>query len=336
MTAGRQYLIKNDNIIPIDYESTGVIELSTKWSDGLHQFLEMKHGLKISPLSIITNFMSNQAFFERYQNNIFGLSGTLGDHQENEFLQDTYGLSCMKIPPFRRKQFQEEAGILCESKEVWISTIVEAVKQYTESGRTVLVICEDINTVEQLSEYMKTNKLNNIIEYTRNDEVNRDMAKKEFGKDDIIVATNIAGRGTDICVNESVVKAGGLFVVVTFLPSNVRVEKQVFGRSARKGQPGSACLILNKSDLNEDFVKHNSVDQIKEIRNNIERERIKEIQKTLKETVKVKENLFQKYCTFLENHKFDGDKNSKSKLKLESLHEFWGFWLKEEYQFSKQ
>ena len=94
MKQDREYVVKNNAVYPVDYQSTGVIEINKKWGDGLQQFLEMKHCLPISPLSLITNFVSNVDFFDLYGNkdvdvcNILGVSGTLGGHTEKTFMYE--------------------------------------------------------------------------------------------------------------------------------------------------------------------------------------------------------------------------------------------------------
>ena len=95
MQPGREYIIDGDAIYPVDFKSTGVIETNKKWGDGLQQFLEMKHGLTRSPLSLITNFLSNIDFLERYGSNIVGVTGTLGDRHEKQFMRDIYSRSSL-------------------------------------------------------------------------------------------------------------------------------------------------------------------------------------------------------------------------------------------------
>ena len=98
MRQDREYVVRDNAVYPVDFKSTGVIETKKKWGDGLQQFLEMKHGLPLSPLSLITNFLSNVAFFNRYRNknvdvcNILGVSGTLGTDAERRFMRDTFSV----------------------------------------------------------------------------------------------------------------------------------------------------------------------------------------------------------------------------------------------------
>ncbi|XP_052088024.1 LOW QUALITY PROTEIN: uncharacterized protein LOC127725210 [Mytilus californianus] len=220
MLNGREYLVKDNDVVPVDFESTGVVQLDTKWGDCLHQFLEIKHGKKLSQITLVTNFMSNQEYFRRYKGKIFGVSGTLGTEREKSFLRKQFSLGCQKIPTHRSKVFEELSGIICNSKQEWIieiQTVVrdQVTKTKNKMQRAVLVICEDINTAKELQENLNHTDCASAALYTRNDE-NNDKIDSKLKAGDIIVATNIAGRGTDIDIDDSVEKAGGLFVLVTF------------------------------------------------------------------------------------------------------------------------
>ena len=112
MKPGREYIIDGNAIYPVDYKSTGVIETNKKWGDGLQQFLEMKHGLPLSPLSLITNFLSNIDFFDQYGNTIFGVSGTLGNNAEKNFMSDTFSVEFATIPTSKRRKLFELDGVI--------------------------------------------------------------------------------------------------------------------------------------------------------------------------------------------------------------------------------
>ncbi|CAG2189203.1 unnamed protein product [Mytilus edulis] len=245
-----------------------------------------------------------------------------------------FGIDCLQIPTHRSKVFEELPGIICSSKPEWINRIKSIVhdqvtKSTNKGRRAVLVICEDINTAKELK-----NSLNqvcaSIVLYSGNDE-NNDNFDTKLKAGSVIVATNIAGRGTDIDIEESVEKSGGLFVLVTFLPQNTRIENQVFGRSARKGQPGSAQIVLYKQSLPLCFSLHEFTDiaSLKHLRNEIENQRIVDIEEHAFKEVQRKEELFKQYCAFLlairEQHRF---KEVDEHIMLESLHEYWGMWLK--------
>ncbi len=105
MRVGREYVIGTNEIWPVDYASTGITELNKKWGDGLQQFLEMKHRLALSPLSVVTNYLSNVEFFCRYGRNVLGVSGTLGTESEKGFMTKTYSVQFLTYRPLRGKNY---------------------------------------------------------------------------------------------------------------------------------------------------------------------------------------------------------------------------------------
>ncbi|CAC5367806.1 unnamed protein product [Mytilus coruscus] len=339
MVNGREYLVKDSDVLPVDFESTGVVQLDTKWGDCLHQFLEIKHGKKLSHITLETNFMSNQEYFSRYTGKIFGVSGTLGTAREKSFLDRQFKLRCQKIPTHRSNAFEELRGIICDTKPEWIKVIQDIVRdQVTKTSndkqRAVLVICEDINTAEELKKKLTDRVSASVALYIRNDE-NDENIHSRLKAGDVIVATNIAGRGTDIAIDESIEKAGGLFVLVTFLPQNTRIENQVFGRSARKGQPGSAQIVVDRHSLPSYFslYEFTHIEYLKHLRDAMEEQRIVDIEKHDFAKVKLKEKLFARYCSFLLEIKQQLYLNGiNEKIMLESLHEYWGMWLKMNFE----
>ncbi|XP_070531556.1 protein translocase subunit SecA-like [Ptychodera flava] len=256
MTEGRHYLIKEGEAVPVDYSSTGMIELNKRWGDGLQQFVEMKHRLPLSQMSLVTNFMSNIFFFRRYSG-LYGVSGTLGSEEDRRFLQRQFNVDFCFVPTHRRQKVYEEEGVICANETTWQEEICAKVKfeiepkEWRTHGRAVLVICEDINTATKVGNMIRDNVTENVILYTHsdNDEI---LNIQELKPGFIIVATNLAGRGTDIVTAQEVDENGGLCVLVTFLPMNTRIERQAFGRTGRKGKPGSAQLIIHPRGLLED------------------------------------------------------------------------------------
>ncbi|XP_065124029.1 protein translocase subunit SecA-like [Paramisgurnus dabryanus] len=260
MTLGHEYILYEDGVVPVDYSCTGVVQNNMKWGEGLQQFLEMKHQTKLSNMTLITNFMSYVGLFKKY-NNIYGITGTLGDPTELDMLEELYkGIKTCKIPSFRRRKLYELEGLVIPEEKDWIRNICNVVKEQVYSTdyrgpRAALVICETINRAEMLYKDLDGTILKGKLKlYINNNMDNSTIVDKAVQPGDVIIATNLAGRGTDLKVCKSVNEAGGLFVVQTFLPLNVRVEQQAFGRTARKGSPGSAQLIVCCSHFSN-FVK---------------------------------------------------------------------------------
>ena len=111
MKQNREYIVSDGKVLPVDLKSTGIVELNKKWGDGLQQFLEMKHRITISPLSLVTNFLSNICLFRQYgSNGILGLSGTLGSKVDKEFMNDIFGVQFLTIPTHKRRKIIEMPG----------------------------------------------------------------------------------------------------------------------------------------------------------------------------------------------------------------------------------
>uniref|UniRef100_A0A3Q1H697 Si:dkey-187j14.7 n=1 Tax=Acanthochromis polyacanthus TaxID=80966 RepID=A0A3Q1H697_9TELE len=256
MTTDHEYIIETHGIVPVDYSCTGVVENYMKWSDGLHQFLEMKHQGKLSDMTAITNFMSNVGLLQKYGNQIYGMSGTLGQQAETETLQKIYeGIKTCQIPSFKRRKLFEVEGLVVKDEEEWIKKICNVVTGQTRptpyrGPRAVLVICETINRAKAVHRALG-DKVPNKKCYINNNMDNNGIFATKLTTEEVIIATNLAGRGTDLQVSDEVKTAGGLFVVQTFLPKNARVEAQAFGRTARQGSPGSAQLIVCSKHLSE-------------------------------------------------------------------------------------
>ncbi|KAG1937935.1 preprotein translocase subunit SecA [Pimephales promelas] len=261
MTLGHEYILHGDGVAPVDYSSTGIVQNNMKWGEGLQQFLEMKHQTKLSNMSLVTNFMSNVGLFKKYKNQIYGITGTLGDQSELEMLKQLYnGIDVCKIPSFKRRKLYELEGVIVPKEDDWIKTVCKVVQDQVTSTvyrgpRAALVICETINRAlkfyENLEDTIPSDKLKL---YVNNNMDNSKIIDSTVQVGNVIIATNLAGRGTDLKVCERVNEAGGLFVVQTFLPLNIRVEQQAFGRTARQGSPGSAQLIMCASHFS-DLVK---------------------------------------------------------------------------------
>lgn len=256
MDADHKYVTEKHGIIPVDYSTTGVVENFMKWSDGLQQFLEMKHMYKMSDMTAITNYMSNVGLLQLYKSQIYGMSGTLGQQPEIETLQKIYtDIQTCQIPPFKRRKLFEIDGVAVKDETTWIKNICDAVIEQIQptayrGPRAVLVICETIKLAKVLHQALEIKVPNRTLYVNNNMDNSATITNKlEAGK--VIIATNLAGRGTDLQVSEPVKTAGGLFVVQTFLPKNARVEAQAFGRAARQGSPGSAQLIVCSKHLPE-------------------------------------------------------------------------------------
>ncbi|CAF1164535.1 unnamed protein product [Didymodactylos carnosus] len=237
------YMIKSDQtrtkrIMSIDFSNTGVVQPSTTWSDGLHQFLQIKHGLKMTPLSVTSNYLSNLGLFMRYGKNIFGLTGTIGSKETRELLHRIYQVDTIIIPSFKEKRHVQLKAIITADDDQWLTTIVSETLSNAQKQRAVLIICETRLDAKTISKQIQRADPTLFVRlYTDNtNAVESNVVENRIEAGDIIVATNLAGRGTDLKTSPSVETNGGLHVCLTYLPNNVRVEEQAFGRTSRQGQ----------------------------------------------------------------------------------------------------
>ncbi|AWO97194.1 preprotein translocase SecA subunit-like protein [Scophthalmus maximus] len=347
MTEDHEYIMEDHGIVPVDYSVTGVVENFMKWADGLQQFLEMKHASKVSDMTVVTNYMSNVSMLQQYKNQIYGISGTLGQQAETETLQKIYkGIKTCQIPAFKRRKLFEVAGRLIPGEKEWIEKICNVVTAEINPtpyrpGRAVLIICETINRAKVLHDSLG-DEVHHKKLYINNNMDNTAIFAKDLEAGEVIIATNLAGRGTDLQVSEEVKTAGGLLVVQTFLPKNARVEAQAFGRTARQGSPGSAQLIVCSGHLTEPFPllialkmklsflmsesPRSEIETAKLLRDDLVAQTLDRYLEQHIPFIKKKEQLFFQYLATLDGV-YKTSNNKPAASHLSALNEFWGIWL---------
>ena len=339
---GKDYVIISNEqgyevIAPVDYRNTGLINTNTNWTNGLHQFLQIKHGLRLSCEKLITSFISNMEYFKRYGHNIYGMSGTLGSSDSQDLLKSTYGVDLTFIPTYKEKQFLEIPPILTEGEGQWYNRIISGVKKQVEAGRALLVINESIKVTQQIRSLLlgQGYAADKIRIYSSSLGSENEAISGNIDSGDIILATNLAGRGTDIKTTSKLEKSGGLHVIVSFLPTNSRVEEQAFGRTSRQGNKGSGQIIANMEVALDALGYHNypisnlggfeGADKLKDLRNHVEGERLLQAKLYESSNIGLDDELFKIYSGLASELK-SGEKNQQ---KLQQLEELWGIKLKE-------
>jgi preprotein translocase subunit SecA len=273
------------SLVPVDYSNTGIVQISTEWQNGLHQFLQLKHGLSLKPESLTTSFISNIEYFKKYGNKVFGLTGTLGSGDTIDLLEDIYSIKTVFFPPHQTSKLHKLDAILCNGNEQWCGSIIDTIFKEIRQNRSVLVICETIESLNSIKLKLIENRFptNKLSIYSRNDNEEVASIKKIVEIGEIILATNLAGRGTDIKTTEKLEENGGLHICLTFMPTNKRVEDQAFGRTARKGNEGTVQLVV---DIEEALLKIgysgiksiNTIEELLLLRDSIEGNRLENIQ----------------------------------------------------------
>ena len=241
---GRQYVVVEGKIVIVD-EFTGRQMPMRTWRQGMHQAIEAKEGLVISDPSETIARISFQRFFRLYPH-LAGMTGTASEARE-EFWQ-VYGLPVVAIPPHRpciRRELPDR--LLPTSGARWQAVVAE-IRRVHERGQPVLVGTRSVEASEHLARQLGDARVPfQLLNAVRHQEEARVVATAgEPGR--VTIATNMAGRGTDIRLGAGVAEKGGLHVIATERHESRRVDRQLFGRSARQGDPGTAVAILSAAD----------------------------------------------------------------------------------------
>ena len=321
----------NKDVAPVDRTNTGEIELSTVYDRGLHQMLEIKHKLRVRDETSVHTFLSHITFFQKYKKKneflFFGLTGTIGDEETQKIYGNQYFDSkILFIPQYKKKRFVELPPLLVNLKDHYDAICQDIIINFYK-GRKILVICNSIKEAKIIEKKLKDiinieifgiNKdvfekddfRNSIILYTRSDTEKANI--KKLNKR-IILSTNLGGRGTDIQTTPKEEEAGGLHVILTYLPKNYRVLKQAFGRTSREGKKGTGQIILKN-------MGYQSYSDVKKEMSNNEKRHISHIQKKLR-ILLFEDKLFEEFINTIKDIDFKG-------YLIEDINERWALFLK--------
>ncbi len=254
----KDYVVKNGQIIVID-EFSGRLSEGRRFGEGLHQSLEAKENLKIQEESITLASITFQNYFKKYQK-ISGMTGTALTESE-EFLE-IYGLSVIEIPTHKPMIRIDQNDQIYKTPDEKYKAVLDLVKEKYEKGQPILVGTTSIEKSNYISDILKTNKVPHNVLNAKNHENEAEiiaLAGKPF---QVTVATNMAGRGTDIKLggnpdidknyNESdyqkVIDLGGLCILGTERHESRRIDNQLRGRSGRQGDPGESIFFVSLED----------------------------------------------------------------------------------------
>lgn len=264
-------------IVIVDKENTGRLKIGSRWQNGVHEFLEVKHGLEVQEESVTPASISHPLYFGPYRT-IFGLTGTIGTEVERKELEKIYCIDALNVPthkPIRRKMLDPK---VFKDEDTYQKAIVAEVEEMRKDHRPVLVLLETIKSTEVLAKIFEKQSIPYQLLNERQSE-NEDYVVAKAGAPTVVtIATNTAGRGTDIVVHPSSLWSGGLHLVFGFFPANDRVEQQGFGRAGRQGQKGSCRMILHSDQTYAELVKQRTqkiAQQSKSRERATEKERIK-------------------------------------------------------------
>ncbi len=253
-----EYVIMNGKIKIVD-EQTGRIMEGRRYSDGLHQAIEAKENVKIEAATQTYATVTLQNFFRMYHK-LSGMTGTA--ETEAQELWDIYKLDVVVIPTNRVIIRKDEQDLVYRTQREKYSAVIDAVETLVSEGRPVLVGTTTVEISELLSRMLKMKKIDhNVLNAKYHKKESEIVAEAgEAGK--VTIATNMAGRGTDIKLSEAVVAAGGLAIIATERHDSRRVDRQLRGRSGRQGDPGSSQFFVS---LEDDLMRKFGSDRIAKI-----------------------------------------------------------------------
>ena len=238
------YIVKDRRVMIVD-EFTGRLMPDRRFSDGLHQALEAKEGLTVQRESQTLAQITLQHYFGLY-GSLCGMTGT-AKTEEDEFKQ-IYGLPVLEIPtnrPLIRKALPDR---IFRTENAKFEAIADETKALHEQGRPVLIGTSSIETSERLSRLLKARKLPHTVLNAKHHEKEAEIVQDAGQPGAITVATNMAGRGTDIKLGGNVAEIGGLHVLGCQRHESRRIDNQLLGRAGRQGDPGSSQFYLSLSD----------------------------------------------------------------------------------------
>jgi preprotein translocase subunit SecA len=235
-------------VVIIDANNTGRKMHGMRWSNGLHEFVEVKHGLDVQRESLTLLSLSNAVFYRMYKS-IFALTGTLGGEIEREELKEIYQINSFDVPTYKPSKRIDRDPIIFSSEKVYKMSIIKKIKDRKKKGQPILVLCKTIADTERIADWLSDDKIPFAMLNELQDESDEVVIEKAGLPGAITIATNTAGRGTDIKLSKTSLENGGLCVLMTFYPISKRVEDQARGRAGRQGQAGESEIIVLASDL---------------------------------------------------------------------------------------
>ncbi|HEX7970729.1 MAG TPA: hypothetical protein VF501_00670 [Thiobacillus sp.] len=237
----RHYLVRDGGIHLID-ETTGRLAPGRTWSRGLHQFIELKEGCTASPETVTRAQITYQRFFPRYFR-LCGMSGTLTEARGE--LARVYGLPVVKLP-LRRPSRRVETGhrVFLQRTQQW-QAVAERANRMLSAGRPVLIGTDSVADSESLSAHLARAGLAHAVLNARHDGDEAAIVALAGQPGRLTIATNMAGRGTDIPLGAGVAARGGLHVISCQTNGARRIDRQLMGRCARQGDPGSVDSLLS-------------------------------------------------------------------------------------------
>ena len=244
MKRDRDYVVRNGEIIIVD-EFTGRLMEGRRYSDGLHQAIEAKEGVKIQRESQTLATITFQNYFRMYDK-LAGMTGT-AKTEEDEFLK-IYNLPVIVVPTNKPVIRIDYPDLIYKTKRAKYKAVGRAVEELHRKGQPVLIGTTSITQSEELSAILRKNGIPHNVLNAKFHEKEAEIIAGAGQKGAVTIATNMAGRGTDIKLGEGVPELGGLFIIGTERHESRRIDNQLRGRAGRQGDPGASRFYLSLED----------------------------------------------------------------------------------------
>ena len=292
MIKDRDYVVKDNEVIIVD-EFTGRLMYGRRYSDGLHQAIEAKEGLQVARESQTLATITFQNYFRMYSK-LAGMTGT-AKTEEQEFIK-IYGLPVLQIPTNKPIQRKDLPDVVYKTQKGKYKAVVREIQRRHATGQPMLIGTTSIEQSEQLSHMLKNAGVVHNVLNAKYHEKEAMIVAQAGQKGQVTIATNMAGRGTDITLGEGVPELGGLAIIGTERHESRRIDNQLRGRAGRQGDPGSSQFFLS---LEDDLMRIFGGDNIKNFMDKMGLEDDEEIKS------KMVSNAIRKAQKRVENRNFD-------------------------------
>ena len=244
MTRDKDYVVKDGEVVIVD-EFTGRLMYGRRYSDGLHQAIEAKEGLEVQRESQTLATITFQNYFRMYDK-LAGMTGT-AKTEEQEFIK-IYGLPVLQVPTNKPIQRKDLPDVIFKNKRGKYKAVVREVERRHATGQPMLIGTTSIEQSEELSHMLDQANIPHSVLNAKYHEREAAIVALAGQKGAVTIATNMAGRGTDISLGEGVAELGGLAIIGTERHESRRIDNQLRGRAGRQGAPGSSQFFLSLED----------------------------------------------------------------------------------------
>jgi len=240
----RDYIVRDGEVVIVD-EFTGRTMPGRRWSDGLHQAIEAKEGVRVQQENVTLATITFQNFFRLYKK-LSGMTGTA--LTEAEEFHKIYKLEVVPIPPNRPNQRQDAPDLIYKTEPGKFKAVVEEIVERHQKGQPILVGTTSIEKSERLSRLLEKKGVEHDVLNAKQHEREASIVANAGQPGAVTIATNMAGRGTDIILGDGVADLGGLYIIGTERHESRRIDNQLRGRSGRQGDPGETRFFLSFED----------------------------------------------------------------------------------------